>query len=154
MRFLLSRRPSVAAEWRPERKTTYGTLYVDHAMECFTLEDEIREIPGEPVEQWKVHAQTAIPAGVYDIELQDSPKFGHDTMTLLNVPGFKYVRIHSVTDIDDTEGCIGVGDTVDEGHFEIRGGKAHEVLAKLKAKVQDAIRGRHEKVTIEIRNPE
>jgi hypothetical protein len=35
-------------------------------------EDEIREIPGRPVAEWKVHGKTAIPAGRYRITLEAS----------------------------------------------------------------------------------
>lgn len=138
----------------PARLTTFGVLFVDGEPECRTLEDGVLEDPLERVENWKIPGLSAIPAGVYDISLEDSPKFGHDTITLNNVPGYSYVRVHSGEDIDDTEGCIIVGDRVDEKNFKISGGKVRGVLAKLKAKVQDAIRGRHERVTIEIINPE
>lgn len=153
MKIVLQRRPSVAAAWRPSRKTTYGSLWLDGVLECFTLEDEIREIPGEPVKKWKVYGQTAIPSGLFDLELQDSPRFGPDTPTIVRVPGFDKIRMHGGVDIDDTDGCVIVGDKVDEGHFEIGGAKCRAVLVKLKEKIVRAL-SRGEKVTIEIRNPD
>ena len=80
---------------------------------CFTLEDQIREIAGQPVSQWKVKNETAIPFGRYKIEFQNSPRFGEDTITLLNVPGFDFIRAHGGNSKDDTEGCIIVGNTQD-----------------------------------------
>lgn len=132
--------------------TTFGALWVDGALECSTLEDELREIPGRAVAEWKIKHETAIPAGTYAIELVNSPHFGPDTMSLVGVPGFDLIRIHSGEDKDSTDGCIIVGDVVDLQDRTIHGGKAHGVLARLKHKVVEAIH-RGEKVFIKINNP-
>lgn len=90
---------------------TTGQLYIDGNFFCFTLEDKVRE-PKEghqPVSEWKIKGETAIPSGLYDVVLEDSPKFGPDTPTLVNVPGFEKIRIHSGNTQYDTEGCIIVG---------------------------------------------
>lgn len=128
MELILQRLPSY-------RQTTLGYLFHNGDLECRTLEDQDREVPGRPVKEWKVKGETAIPAGRYRLALVDSPKFGPDTITLLDVPGFEYVRIHSGEDKDDTDGCIIVGDQVSEDGSHIHGGKARGVLAKLKEKV-------------------
>jgi len=39
-----------------------GTLSVDDVVQCYTLEDAIREIPDVPVEMWKIDGATAIPS--------------------------------------------------------------------------------------------
>ena len=88
---------------------TFGTLFVDDELECLTLEDEIRERPGVPVERWKVAGQTAIPAGRYPVSLTMSRRFGCVLPLLHNVPGFSGIRIHTGNVIDDTDGCILVG---------------------------------------------
>lgn len=88
---------------------TNGQLYIDSQFFCFTLEDKVREQQGVPIEKWKVKGETAIPQGVYDLALEDSPKFGPQTITLLRVPGFSYIRIHTGNTAKDTEGCIIVG---------------------------------------------
>jgi len=88
---------------------TLGSLSVDGQFECYTLEDVVREVPGEPVEQWKVPGQTAIPAGVYSVVVNHSARFNRLLPQLLDVPGFKGVRLHSGNVAADTEGCILVG---------------------------------------------
>src|SRR3990167_2560259 len=74
---------------------TGGQLYINDEFLCFTLEDQIREKDGVPVEKWKVYGETAIPRGTYEVVLQTSPKFGPDTITLLKVEGFEGIRIHA-----------------------------------------------------------
>lgn len=88
---------------------TLGSLFVDDEFECFTLEDVVRELPGVPVEQWKVKGATAIPLGVYAVVLTFSNRFQKVLPILLDVPGFEGVRIHSGNTDVDTEGCILVG---------------------------------------------
>lgn len=88
---------------------TAGQLYIDGVYFCFTLEDKVREQDGVPIEKWKIYGQTAIPQGIYEVFLDDSPKFGPQTLTLKDVPGFSKIRIHSGNTSVDTEGCIIVG---------------------------------------------
>jgi hypothetical protein len=88
---------------------TTGQLYLGEDYFCFTLEDCVREKEGVAVEKWKVDGKTAIPRGIYKVVFQNSPKFGPDTLTLLKVPGFTHIRIHSGNTHEDTEGCIIVG---------------------------------------------
>lgn len=121
------------------RKSTTGEIFIDGLYQCFTLEDVVREIPGRPVAAWKVFGQTAIPAGHYRVTLEDSPRFGMDTLTVNNVPGFAGVRIHGGNNADDTEGCILVGDVLDWDGEMISGARSHNVLVNLKAKVKAAI---------------
>ena len=73
---------------------------------CWTLEDVVREIPGQPVTAWKVKRETAIPRGTYPIRVTRSNRFGVDLPLLLDVPGFDGVRIHGGNSAADTEGCI------------------------------------------------
>lgn len=88
---------------------TLGKMSVDGVFQCFTLEDVVREVPGQPVAQWKVQNQTAIPFGTYAVIVDHSQHFNKDLPLLLNVPGFEGVRIHSGNTAADTEGCILVG---------------------------------------------
>ena len=81
---------------------TAGSMYIDDAFECFTLEDEVRD--GE-----KVFGQTAIPAGNYKVIINFSQRFKRDLPLLLNVPNFEGIRIHSGNTAEDTHGCILVG---------------------------------------------
>jgi len=124
------------------RKTTFGRLLIDGEPFCYTLEDEVREDPNPdtPHNEAKVHGQTAIPAGRYQLAIRNSPKFGPDTLWLLDVPGFTFVLIHSGSSIASTEGCIIVGDYVDREAMTIHGGTLRGVLAKLKAILVPAIK--------------
>lgn len=47
MELLVQREPSTL-------NSTPGTLSIDGAFECFTLEDVVREVPGRPVSTWKI----------------------------------------------------------------------------------------------------
>lgn len=139
MRLLLASQPT-------QHGRTLGALYVDTFWECYTLEDAVREIPGVRVAKWKVPGGTAIPAGVYKVTLEDSPRFGPDTLTINDVPGFTSIRIHAGNDIDDTEGCILVGEEIDNGI--IKPGTSRPALARLRERVKHAI---DEGVEIEVR---
>jgi len=140
----LKRRPTVG-------DTTFGQLFVDSAFECYTLEDAIREVEGEPVDLWKVPGETAIPSGRYRLTLEASPHFGIDTITLNGVPGFSDIRMHSGVSAISTEGCLVVGDTIDTQHGTISGGLLRGVLKRLKAKIKAALTAGE--VWIEIDNP-
>jgi hypothetical protein len=83
-------------------KRTLGELTVNGAMECFTLEDAIREK--------KVYAQTCIAPGRYRVILSYSNRFKQLMPEVLNVPEFTGIRIHSGNTEHDTEGCILVGE--------------------------------------------
>lgn len=80
---------------------------------CFTLEDEWRA--------HKVHGETRIPQGTYNITLrkvggfhrkysQRFPEFHQGMLWLRNVPNFEYILVHIGNNDDNTEGCILVGD--------------------------------------------
>lgn len=86
-----------------------GELTVDGAFEAYTLEDEVREIDGQPVAEWKVKGKTAIPRGSYNVVVTQSARFGRELPLLENVPGFEGIRIHPGNTAADTEGCILVG---------------------------------------------
>lgn len=131
---------------------TPGQWFIDGAFECRTLEDAIREVEGEPVHLWKIDKQTCIPSGRYRITMENSPRFGKDTITVLDVPGFKFIRVHSGEDADDTEGCPLVGDTIDMANGKISGGIARGVLKRLKAKIRAAL-DRGEDVWLVVENP-
>lgn len=140
-------------ESQPSYKgATFGELYVDDDWFCHTLEDQVREIPGVDVRIWKVKGVTAIPAGTYRVTLEHSPRFGPDTLTLHEVPGFNLIRMHGGNTVADTEGCILVGSRCDREAGTIAGAKADGVLDKLKDVVRAAL-ARGEDVSIEVRRP-
>lgn len=84
---------------------------------CFTLEDEYRTE--------KVHSETRIPRGTYEIKLrtvggfhtryqQKFPSIHKGMLWLQDVPNFEYILIHCGNDDDDTAGCVLVGNTSQE----------------------------------------
>jgi hypothetical protein len=102
---------------------TLGKLYHDGQFICYTLEDKVREVIGEPVSAWKVAGQTAIPAGVYPVIITMSARFKIRLPLLMDVPGFSGVRIHTGNSSADTEGCILVGSGWDGKSNWISGSK-------------------------------
>lgn len=92
---------------------TISELYVDDARCCYTLEDVARpdgvKIPGE----------TCIPEGCYIATVSHSPRFGRE-MILLCSEGkdaiirdgitFTGLRVHKGNTVEDTEGCVLVGE--------------------------------------------
>ncbi len=88
---------------------TLGKLYVSGQFAAFTCEDAVREKPGLRVEEYKVPGQTAIPCGRYRVIINFSQRFQKHLPLLLDVPGFKGIRIHAGNTQHDTEGCILLG---------------------------------------------
>lgn len=85
---------------------TIGELFINGHHICWTCEDPVREVPGQPVETWKVKGDTAIPVGRYKIERTWSQRFQTTMPQLMDVPGFLGIRIHPGNGPGDTEGCI------------------------------------------------
>lgn len=65
-----------------------------------------RSMPLDTIAARKIKGRTAIPAGPYAVVLENSGKYGADTPTVANVPGYRYIRIHAGNDHEDTEGCL------------------------------------------------
>ena len=86
---------------------TIGKLYIDDKYFCDTLEDAVRDV--------KIKHQTAIPKGIYKITLTASPRFKRILPRLHDVPEFTGVLIHRGNTIDDTSGCILVGENKKKG---------------------------------------
>jgi hypothetical protein len=85
------------------KHSTQGTLYVDGKVECFTLEDVVRDC--------KIDGCTAIPAGTYKVIINMSNRFKRLLPLLLDVPNYSGVRMHPGNTAEDTDGCICVGDS-------------------------------------------
>ena len=142
MNLTLQRRSSVGG-------ATIGKLYIDGVYACATLEDEVREIEGVPVADWKIKGATAIPTGQYRVTLEHSNRFGADTLTLHDVPGFTSIRMHAGNTSADTEGCPLLGLQATE--VSLIAGTSRPAVALVKAEVQRAVR-KGEEVTIDINN--
>lgn len=130
---------------------TFGRLEAEdgHRL-CYTLEDAVREVPGRPVAEWKIHGKTAIPAGEYRITLENSPRFGLDTLTVNAVPGFTGVRMHAGNTEADTEGCPLLGMEVTPSG--IMGGTSRPAVALVKEVVRQAI-AEGKTVSLKVVNP-
>ena len=91
--------------------TTLGDLYVDGNHFCVTLEDEVRiDNPATTDNEGsKIYGKTAIPAGSYKLAITWSEKFKKRMILVEDVSGFTGIRIHSGNDVEDTLGCILVG---------------------------------------------
>lgn len=102
------------------KKSTLGMLFDDTIIRkflCYALEDphQINKIPGK----------TRIPAGTYDIELRTVggfndryarkfPNIHKGMLWVKDVPDFKYILIHIGNTVKDTDGCLLVGDGVNQ----------------------------------------
>ena len=136
---------------------TPGDLYVNGAYFCHTVEDVVRErdadadgdIDADDVKQFKVYGETAIPAGRYPFVLDLSPKYGPNTMTIKDVPGFTGIRVHSGNTELDTDGCLILGDEF-TSDYTIAPGTSRPAVERLRIAVMSAVvRGEHAWITIE-----
>ena len=133
---------------------TFGKLYADGVFVCYTLEDEIREQSG-PVADWKIKTATAIPSTLhtgkpYPLTMELSNRFGPDTLTVRDVPGFVGVRMHAGNTPADTEGCPLLGMAIND--VGIVGGTSRPAVQAVKALVQAAIKAGRA-CTLEVINP-
>jgi hypothetical protein len=133
--------------------STLGILYLDGVFQCYTLEDEEREI--------KVAGETRIPEGTYDIKLRTEggltqkyakkfPDMHKGMLWLQDVPNFEWVYIHLGNTDEHTEGCILVGNQVNNNKVdEAFLGDSKRAYKKLYPKLVDIIES-GEQLTIEI----
>jgi len=88
---------------------TAGELLWDGIFFSDTLEDKDRGLTqftkSQAVEQIKVHGETAIPYGFYEVVIDMSTRFKKLMPHVLNVNGFDGIRIHGGMRVDHTEGC-------------------------------------------------
>lgn len=95
-------------------ESTIGELkWDDGTRECDTLEDSCRRdknSDGKLQKVEKVYGATAIPAGRYEIKMQDSSHYKRKMPFLQNVPYFDGIMIHWGNWAKDTFGCILVGE--------------------------------------------
>lgn len=91
---------------------TIGKLYIDGVYRCDTLEDKVIDTDKSgrfEGNEKKVYGETAIPYGTYEVIITLSPRFRRWLPELKNVPHFESIRIHSGNTVEDTHGCILVG---------------------------------------------
>lgn len=88
------------------KRCTIGNMLIDGKFFCHTLEDKVRRLPDEV----KIWGKTAIPAGTYKVIMTDSSRFKRRLPLLMNVPHFTGIRIHRGNTVEDTVGCVLVGE--------------------------------------------
>ena len=92
---------------------TIGRLEDENGVKiCDTLEPTWRNYKGGEL---KVPRKSAVPEGTYQVVVTKSKKFGKYLPLLVGVPGFEGIRIHSGNTVNDTEGCILVGQNLIKG---------------------------------------
>jgi len=144
-------------------KATIGALYINGIFECFTVEDEERDI--------KVSGETRVPEGIYKIALRSEggtharykEKYGdmHKGMLCIynqkhwklenNGMVFQYVLIHTGNTEKQTAGCLLVNDAVSGKTFS--GSSSVDAYKDLYPKIAQAIL-EGENVTIEYKDIE
>ena len=139
------------------KDATNGLLFIDNVFECYTLEDEVRDV--------KVHSETAIPLGTYKIKFRNiggfdtkytaryGSTFHKGMLELQDVPNFKYILIHTGNTDQHTAGCLLLGETqqdLDKGKDGFVGGSG-DAYKKMYPKVRDALLNQEE-VTINYKN--
>lgn len=97
-----------------EENYTIGDLFINGEFFCNTIEDTVRKLPTScpfiPCKcKEKIYSQTAIPAGIYRITMEYSPRFKRILPYLHDVPHFSGILIHSGNSEKDSAGCIIVG---------------------------------------------
>lgn len=138
---------------------TIGSLFINGVYECDTIEDVDRGLADsmsvDEVKAKKIYGRTAIPTGIYKIDMNTvSPKFkdrswakfcGGKLPRLIDVKGYEGVLIHVGNKAEDTLGCILVGDNKIKGQVINSTATFQELYGELlKAKVKG------EEITIDI----
>lgn len=130
---------------------TIGKLSVNGVYLCDVLEDTVRILIDknkdgdfDDLGEGKIYGKTAIPRGTYDVILTMSTRFKKILPILRNVPGFAGVRIHGGNTIEDTLGCLLLGENKIKGQV-INSQKALKKLMDILVKVPKS-----EKITITV----
>lgn len=125
---------------RIANRPTYciGKLYIDGVWFCDTIEDTDRGLDDsmsvDEILKKKIKGETAIPTGVYKIEITYSPKYKRMMPLLLGVKGYSGIRIHSGNTSKDTEGCLLVGKNTKVGMVT----ESRNTYQRLFARLQNA----------------
>lgn len=100
---------------RKWKKDTYtiGRVFIDDVFFANSMEDKDRgltkDMPLAEIKKRKVYGETAIPTGEYIVRMTYSPKYRRMMPEVLDVPCWTGVRMHSMNEAKDSEGCIGYG---------------------------------------------
>ncbi|RUT79033.1 DUF5675 family protein [Ancylomarina longa] len=114
-----------------ESGSTQGLLLINDQFACYTLEDEMHA--------QKIAGKTCIPAGRYRMALrteggqsqhyaQKFPRMHKGMLHVTSVPGFEYIHIHIGNTAKDTDGCLLLGDQVNN-NMQGEGKVIHSTIA-------------------------
>ena len=117
---------------------TMGDLFVNDVFFSNVLEDKVRDFNKDgdlnDSGETKVYGETAIPYGIYTIDLTYSNRFKKILPLIENVKGFEGIRIHPGNTAVDTHGCLLVGNNTEKGKVT----DSRKVFEKLMARLVDA----------------
>lgn len=117
---------------------TIGDLFVNDVFFSNVLEDKVRDFNKDgdlnDSGETKVYGETAIPYGVYTIDLTYSNRFKKILPLIENVKGFEGIRIHPGNTAVDTHGCLLVGNNTEKGKVT----DSRKVFEKLMIRLVDA----------------
>jgi hypothetical protein len=98
---------------------TIGSLFINGEYFCDTLEDKDRGLSQSmtlnEIKSLKRSGETAIPTGTYKIIVNMSPAKQRMLPRILDVPGFEGILIHRGNTVNDSAGCILVGENSIKG---------------------------------------
>ncbi len=98
---------------------TISHFFINRIRLCELLEDTVRDYnkDGDLLDagEEKVFGETAIPYGIYKMDLTMSPKFKRLLPIILNVPHFTGIRIHRGRTAAHTHGCLIPGENRKKG---------------------------------------
>lgn len=90
-------------------KSTIGELSVNGKFFCYTIEDKDRNLKSDmdikDIVRLKQYGITAIPYGLYKVELTMSNRFKRMLPILFNVKGYEGIRLHRGNTAEDSLGC-------------------------------------------------
>ncbi|MBO4316076.1 MAG: hypothetical protein J5867_08975 [Prevotella sp.] len=103
---------------------TIGKLYVkEKVLDEYSMGEKMTYLCDTLEPKWrdyahganKVNGRSAIPEGRYPMLITKSTKFEMWLPLLLGVPKFEGIRIHAGNTVEDTKGCILVGENLKKG---------------------------------------
>lgn len=134
----------------PSHELTKGVLFFHDKHLCDTLEDITRDRNADgdlnDQDEGKVSGETSIPYGTYELDATWSPGFKKVMTLVCNVPHFEGIRIHWGATINQSDGCVLVGER--DGYRLKNTGMTDKITLMVK-ELQD----RGEKVFLEIVKP-
>lgn len=116
--------------------STISKLWCNEVFECFVLEPPV-----------------PIPAGVFDIKLEHSERFGRIMPFLQNVPGHTAIEIHYGNTAANTKDCLLVGQTKGENFVGNSGPAFTALFAKLEKEPSNSIEIRRQVAIIPLAIP-